>query len=200
MRLTRPALRRARRAPVPRSFDGVSWVQMAEPSKEVAEACAKIPAAAMLSGDAQFVYTVAKALAEGEEPPENEEDLSVKVTEDVRAAYLVKQIDANVAMVPVGSIALDPKLNVPAPNSTFRGLGEEASLSLSSWELLDGTPATQQLAGSLKAKFLPAASLTALRSMLWPGFTAFCAPGSNVSGYVYVGDGMKNADIAFCLP
>lgn len=177
---------------------------MAEPNSETVEVCAKIPAVVKLSGDAQFVYTVPKEIPEvpeGEEPPEGEEmETETKITEDVRAACLVKEIDASIAMVPVGSITVDPKLKVPVTNTTFYGLSKEASLALSSWELLNGMSAAHQLAGSLKAKFLPAPSLTVLRSLVWPGFTAFCAPGSSVSGYVYVGDGMKNTDVAFCLP
>ncbi|KAG8469661.1 hypothetical protein KFE25_006116 [Diacronema lutheri] len=180
--------------------DGASWAQMAEPDSETAAACAKIPQVAALTGDAQFVYTVSKMVPEGEEPPENEEDLLLKITEDVRAACLVKEIDAAIAMVPVGSISTDAKLGVPVPDSTFAGLSKEASLSLASWELLNGMSATQQLAGSLKAKYVPAASLTVLRSLVWPGFAAFCVPGSRVSGYAYVGDGMQNSDVAFCLP
>ena len=195
------ALTRARPTTrTPRSSDGASWAQMAEPDSETAAACAKIPQVAALTGDAQFVYTVSKMVPEGEEPPENEEDLLLKITEDVRAACLVKEIDAAIAMVPVGSISTDAKLGVPVPDSTFAGLSKEASLSLASWELLNGMSATQQLAGSLKAKYVPAASLTVLRSLVWPGFAAFCVPGSRVSGSAYVGDGMQNSDVAFCLP
>jgi hypothetical protein len=89
-------------------------------------------------------------LAEGEEPPENEEELTRKITEDVRAAYLVKQVDAEIAMLPVGTIITDPKLGVPVVNTTFEGLGMEASLALGSWELLSGMSASLQLLGSLR--------------------------------------------------
>jgi radial spoke head protein 9 len=181
-------------------LDGVSWAQMPEIDAETASACAKISAVAKLTGDVQFVYTVTKAPAEGEEPPETEEELSRKITEDVRAAYLVKQIDAHIAMLPVGSIITDPKLGVAVVNTTFEGLGMEASLALGSWELLSGMSAALQLVGSLKSKHMPASSLSVVRSLVWPGFAAYCVPGQSTAGYAYVGDGFKNADIAFCLP
>ncbi|KAJ1619394.1 hypothetical protein T492DRAFT_1085728 [Pavlovales sp. CCMP2436] len=181
-------------------FDGVSWAQMAQPDAATVEACAKISPVAKLTGDAQFVYSIVSVVAEGEEPPENEDDLVVKITEDVRAACLVKQIDAAVSILPVGAISVDPKLGVPIANSTFPGLSKEASLALSSWELLSEMSAQQQLAGSLKTKFIPSASLTVVRSLVWPGYSAYCLPGTSAWGSVYVGDGMKNGDVAFSLP
>jgi radial spoke head protein 9 len=173
---------------------------MAEPDAVTLSACSKIPPVASLTGDAQFIYTVTKVLPEGEEPAEGEEELEIKVTEDVRVAYLVKKIDASIAMIPVGAIEFYSKLGVPIANTTFGGLSKEASLSLGSWELLNGMPALQQLTGSLKSKHIPASSLTVLRSLVWPGFAAYCVPDTNVWGYAYVGDGMKNTDVAFCLP
>lgn len=181
-------------------LDGASWAQMPEIDAETALTCAKISSVAKLTGDVQFVYTVTKVLAEGEEPPENDDELSRKITEDVRAAYLVKQIDAEIAMLPVGAIIPDPKLGMPVVNTTFEGLRIEASLALGSWELLSGMSASLQLVGSLKSKHVPSSSLSVVRSLLWPGFAAYCVPGASTAGYAYVGDGFKNADIAFCLP
>ena len=179
-------------------LDGASWAQMPEIDAETAHACGTISPVAKLTGDAQFVYTVAKVPAEGEELAE--EELTRKITEDVRAAYLVKQIDAEIAMLPVGAIIPDPKLGVPVVNTTFEGLGTEASLALGSWELLGGMSASLQLVGSLKSKHIASASLSVVRSLIWPGFAAYCVPGQSTAGYAYVGDGFKNADIAFCLP
>jgi len=181
-------------------LDGASWAQMIEPEPAVVEACKMIPATAMLTGDAAFQYTVTHEVPEGEEPPENPEDLTVTITEDVRAACMVKEIDAAIAMVPVGAIIQDPTLGVPMANSTFAGLSKQESLDLKSWELLAGLSASQQLAGSLKSKHMPAHSLTVLRSLSWPGFCAFCVPSTDKWGYIYVGDGQKNSDIAFSLP
>lgn len=187
------------RAPA-RSSDGVSWAQMVEPDADTVAVCAKIPANAALTGDAAFQYTVTKEVPEGEEPPENEEDLVAKPTEDVRVACMVKEIDAAIAMVPVGAITPDPKLGVPVDNTTFGGLSQPAALALTSWELLNGTSTSHQLVGSLKSKYIPSHELAVLRSLLWPGFAAYAAPNSSKWGYCYVGDGQKNADIAFCLP
>mmetsp|Transcript_13487 Transcript_13487/g.35985 ORF Transcript_13487/g.35985 Transcript_13487/m.35985 type:complete len:261 (+) Transcript_13487:41-823(+) len=180
--------------------DGATWAQMPEPESPIVEACRKIPTNVNLNGDPQFQYNIKTEVPEGEEPPENEEELDVSITEDVRVAFIVKEIEGAIAMIPAGAIVPEPKLGIPMINSMFTGLAQEESLALTSWELLSGLSASQQLAGSLKAKYIPAHDLTVLRSLLWPGFAAYTVPRSSTWGYVYVGDGKKNDDIAFSLP
>ena len=38
-----------------------------------------------------------------------------------------------------------------------------------------------------------------LRNMIWPGFFAYHKAGSNTFGSVYIGDGLKNADLPFMI-
>ncbi len=39
-----------------------------------------------------------------------------------------------------------------------------------------------------------------VRSLLWPGFTAFNQPGTRAYGCVYNGLAQRNLDLAFMLP
>merc|ERR1719198_355397 len=54
--------------------------------------------------------------------------------------------------------------------------------------------------GSLCVRHDESIGCVQVRSLLWPGATAFCWPGSAFWGYAYFGTGEKNGDIAFMLP
>ena len=54
--------------------------------------------------------------------------------------------------------------------------------------------------GALVAKFDESVNVVTWRSLVYPGFLAYTMVGGAVSGYVYVGNGEKNGDIAFMLP
>jgi radial spoke head protein 9 len=38
-----------------------------------------------------------------------------------------------------------------------------------------------------------------LRNMIWPGYFAYHKVGTNIFGSVYIGEGLKNADLPFML-
>ena len=54
--------------------------------------------------------------------------------------------------------------------------------------------------GALVTRNDPATGSVTVRNLLYPGAVAFCKPGTPTWGYVYSGNGEKNADIAFMLP
>lgn len=54
--------------------------------------------------------------------------------------------------------------------------------------------------GALVSKFDEATNVATWRSLVYPGFHAYCTVGAGTAGYVYFGNGEKNADIAFMLP
>ena len=42
-------------------------------------------------------------------------------------------------------------------------------------------------------------TVATVRSLLWPGYVAYNVTGTNLFGGVYLGDGVKNKDLAFML-
>ena len=160
-------------------------------------------------------------------PPEEDEEPApppvrpVRVTELQRLAYTVKLIDQETSIVPAGAYILT-ETGAVIPDSTFRGLSYTDSLTKSAY--LHFRPATDPAklrtiagdAATYQSQFLdsidddtPAgcwvvrtdagANATILRSLLWPGYSAYHIPGTSSFGGAYFGPGNRNSDLAFLL-
>ena len=193
--------------------DGVSWAQLSVPTEETKALVAKLPAALAFSGDITTETEIpAPPPAEGEEPAEPS-----KLTEEQRLAVVVAELDAAAASAPAGALSLTPAGVVANP--TFSGLDAAGAMSVGSYVLIDQPKAKNVLAdatnqaadflatadslvpkGALVTRNDPATGSVTVRNLLYPGAVAFCKPGTPTWGYVYSGNGEKNADIAFMLP
>ncbi|CAE7691782.1 rsph9 [Symbiodinium pilosum] len=144
------------------------------------------------------------------------------LTELHRLSLLVQEIDFDTAAVPKGAYSLN-EAQVVVPNSAFRGL-ESAKATLLQNYVHFRPPASvvslkAQAANDLdfQSNFLDSLSddlpkgcwavrqepeksaLVTLRSLMWPGYSAFHVPGTGKFGSVYFGYASKINDLAFLL-
>lgn len=169
-----------------------------------------------------------KAEGEGEEDEldSSSEDEAQKIppknfTELDRLSFTVKAIENDCQIVPLGSVKLIPKHEVRR-NEAFKGLSAEEALDLKSYihfrsarseakrELNEQDDAIfrpdflesisdDPVHGSWSIQLDTTKSQTTARSLLWPGYVAFHTLNSKVYGGVYIGTGVKNADLPFML-
>merc|ERR1719356_1697855 len=148
--------------------------------------------------------------------------LTVENADKVLAlALTVQDIDFDTAVVPKGSYALN-EAHVVVPSSDFKGLGVTEATSLTKYAhfrppaSIAALRALARTDAEFYASFLDpleadlpkgcwavrqdhAATLVTLRSLSWPGYTAFHVPGTNKFGGAYFGYGQKSRDLAFML-
>jgi len=146
---------------------------------------------------------------------------SPRLTELHRLSALVRQIDAETSAVPRGSFRLDESGSV-GPSFGFRGLSVTAAQELRNWvhfrpssdvdklraiasddvqfhkEFLDSVETDLPL-GCWNVRTSTAADAVFLRSLLWPGYSAFHLTGTDRFGGCYVGVGERKNDLAFLL-
>mmetsp|Transcript_49412 Transcript_49412/g.105188 ORF Transcript_49412/g.105188 Transcript_49412/m.105188 type:complete len:268 (+) Transcript_49412:186-989(+) len=143
------------------------------------------------------------------------------LTELMRLSTMIEAIDADTAVVPKGAYSLNEN-NIIVANSSFQGLPNGEATSLAKYVHL--RPATDP--GALRAaarsdaeyysnfldgldadlpkqcwtvrQEMPTAPVT-IRSLSWPGYTAFHVPGSTKFGGVYFGYGQKVRDLPFLM-
>ncbi|CAM9172444.1 unnamed protein product [Phaeothamnion confervicola] len=144
-----------------------------------------------------------------------------RLREEHRLAYIVAQIDREVAVVPRGAWVVDGARRV-RPKRPFEGLSAEAAASLRGYRHFR-PPQGAQAVAALERKGLvraddfldaleedrpagiwsvfiePSGSVAGLRSRLWPGFYFFHEIGTPEYGGVYFGTGLRNTDLAFML-
>jgi radial spoke head protein 9 len=151
--------------------------------------------------------------ADGEDPAEPK-----TVTEIDRLAVIVAEIDTECAMLPAGALTKKADGSV-VDSPTFAGLDHAKATSAKSFVFVNQPKAVSANADAMTAatdflttcdelvptnalvsKFDEATNVVTWRSLLYPGFLAYCTVGSATAGYVYSGNGEKNADIAFMLP
>jgi radial spoke head protein 9 len=154
--------------------------------------------------------------------PEDQEKIPTKnFTELDRLSYVVRAICHDCQLVPYGSFRITPG-NELTRNKSFSGLllsqvkdiknyghfrpvelEEKRDMidrgdGLNAFDFFDpiekDTPK-----GSWSLVTDPSGSLACLRSQLWPGYFAYHLAGSQRYGGVYIGDGIKNSDLAFML-
>jgi len=199
--------------------DGVSWSQLPLVTAEMVEDVAKVTTYGLkLSGDiATQIEIPVPPPAEDEEPPAEEVEPKF-VTEIQRIAVMVDAIDTECAMCPAGALLKKADHSV-VDSPTYGGLSYGKALSSASYVFMEQPKAVSVLTdaltgssdflkscrdivpgGALTCKFDEATNVVTWRSLLYPGFMAYAAVGSTAHGYCYVGDGIKNTDIAFMLP
>jgi radial spoke head protein 9 len=143
------------------------------------------------------------------------------LTELDRLSFVIHQIDSQCFLVPVGSFKRTPLGEVHV-NEAFSGLSLAAAANLNSYmhfrvchqadkiaahERNDDIYVEDFLDNAAKVKHHGGWTVTKdtscttgiLRSRLWPGFMVFHRANTNVYGNFYMGNGIKNVDIAFMI-
>ena len=160
-------------------------------------------------------------LASSSEEDPNKDFIPRNLTEEDRLLYTVHAIENDCNIVPQGAFRMNEDHEVER-NASFRGLDSKGCFELSKYshfrncqnaikkELLLKDDAVFQ------ADFLDEVSTdlpkgcwsvqkdsngktAVIRNHIWPGYTAYHSAGTCNFGGVYVGDGLKNADLAFML-
>ena len=154
--------------------------------------------------------------------PGDDEKLPKKnFTELDRLSYVIRSIEHDCQVVPVGSFRMTPG-NELVRSKTFEGLTmssikdlknfghfrkpehqDKKDLinrgdSLYNFDFLD--PVDKDIPKGSWSHFIdPSGSLSCLRSLLWPGFISYHRASSDIYGGVYIGDGVKNSDLPFMI-
>ncbi|EPR64015.1 putative Radial spoke head protein 9 [Toxoplasma gondii GAB2-2007-GAL-DOM2] len=155
----------------------------------------------------------------------NEEGSShhrVALNEVHALSHRVSRIDDSTAVVPRGAFRLKFG-NKIAPAPEFKGLSFGEAQKISSWvhfrpaENLENLKALASTdyqfhadfletlesdvpKGSWSVRYDPSSSTVTVRSLLWPGYIAYCVLNTNFFGGVYIGNGEQNLDLPFLLP
>jgi radial spoke head protein 9 len=148
------------------------------------------------------------------EPPKN-------MTELDRLSFVVKAIENDCQIVPLGSIKLTP-LHEVRKNEAFKGLCQETAFSEESYlhfrsaqtkdkkelnqkddaifrpDFLESI-AEDDIKGSWSVQPDTTKSQVIIKSLLWPGYYSYHKLRSKIFGGVYIGDGIKNVDLPFML-
>jgi radial spoke head protein 9 len=138
-----------------------------------------------------------------------------------RLAFIVRSIEDNCQIAPVGAFKMTPHHEVTR-NEAFRGLCREGSLKFENYvhfrnvqdeskkASLDdpSTPFNDRFLECIEAdkpfgqwtsQLDQSGKNTILRSLLWPGYSFYHTHGTKRFGSVYIGDGLKNQELAFML-
>ncbi|XP_035000476.2 radial spoke head protein 9 homolog [Hippoglossus stenolepis] len=152
---------------------------------------------------------------------DEEEEVVTKVNEESRLAVTVHHIEEEVSVVPRGAFVKSPHGLVQI-NRSFGGLSHSEAGKLDSFlhfsepknlkkksilEMSQLNPAIDFLdvlsddipKGSWSLQFECGSKVCVLRSLLWLGLTFYHVPMTPQHGYIYIGDGAKNLDLAFML-
>jgi len=163
--------------------------------------------------------------ADASEPtPEGGEQPSASLpplTEADKLSQVVQEIDFDSAVVPKGAYALN-EAHMVVPSSDFKGLGLTEAKSLASYVHFRAPTSVACLRalartdvqfysnfldplkgdlpfGSWAVRQDPSVSLVTLRSLTWPGYSAYHIPNTTKFGGLYFGYGQKNRDLPFIL-
>lgn len=147
-------------------------------------------------------------------------EVTTKIKEDQRLAAVIGAVDRECAVVPHGSYIKKASGDIEA-KASFQGLSLADAGKLQSYmhfrtpeikrtaleraqqdKTLDFfDPVAQDVPeGCWNLQYERGGAVVVLKSLIWPGFTFFHAPGTRNFGYVYSGLGQKNLDLAFMLP
>ena len=141
------------------------------------------------------------------------------MTETDRLSFVVRAIDRDCSVVPVGGFKMMP-INELRRNDLFEGLNSEdldkkekyvhfrpvenqekkdkiaMGKAVLDFEFLDSI-ADDPIKDSWSIHVDSTKTTSSLRSMVWPGYFAYCKANSDQFGGVYIGYGIKNVDIPF---
>lgn len=143
------------------------------------------------------------------------------LTELDRLSVVVHQIDKRCSAVPRGVMKYTASHQV-CQNEAFRGLSCQDAMNLCNWQHMRAvcTDEKKELIARHEAiyndRFLDelesdmpnkcwsvlsdvTKTVAIIRSQLWPGFFAYHRCNTNIHGCVYIGDGLRNHDLAFML-
>jgi radial spoke head protein 9 len=154
------------------------------------------------------------------------EDDEVKVppknlTELDRLAFVVKAIENDCQVIPIGSIKLTP-LHEVRKNEAFKGLDsktaflEESYLHFRSAQTKEKKELNQKDDAIFRPDFLESIthddikgswsvqpdttkSQVMIKSLLWPGYYSYHKLCTKIFGGLYIGDGIKNVELPFML-
>ena len=143
------------------------------------------------------------------------------ITELDRLSFMVHQLEQSCFVSPRGKMKYVPSGKV-VPNEAFRGLSLEEASDLNNWQFLT-PPKDPEVRGVIErgeqtyndacfdkvSSAFPKNSwsvqgdvtgtLVTLKSHLWPGFYAFHRAQTDIVGMIYVGDGVRNSNLAFMV-
>jgi len=152
--------------------------------------------------------------AEIKVPPKN-------FTELDRLAYIIRAIDIDCAALPVGALKLSPTHELRY-NDTFKGLSIAEASDLNNYQHFR-PPLTEEKKEFITRgdaifqlnfldpldKDLPrgcwsihadsSKTQVTVRSLLWQGYLTFHRANSNIYGFCYFGNGIKNSDLPFLI-
>ena len=141
------------------------------------------------------------------------------MTETDRLSFVVRAIDRDCAVVPVGGFKMMP-INELRRNDLFEGINSEdlekkekyvhfrpvenqekkdkiaMGKAVLDFEFLDNI-ADDPIKDSWSIHVDSTKTTSSLRSLVWPGYFAYCKANSDQFGGVYIGYGIKNVDIPF---
>lgn len=144
-----------------------------------------------------------------------------KFTELDRLAFVIRAIENDCAVIPIGAVKLTPAHELRIDHS-FRGLTAEQANNLSNWQhfrepqndekkmsmqnedaifhknFLDGLE-NDRPKGCWSVQCDDSKANVTVRNLLWPGFIGYHEARSPVFGYCYFGSGLKNVDLPFML-
>jgi len=180
-----------------------------------------------LASDKPFTGNAAEPLEPEnltQEPADDAEaplEAAEKLTELDRLSQAVQEIDFDTAAVPTGAHCLN-EAHMVVQSSDFKGLGLTEATSITKFVHLRPPTSVACLRALARTdtqfygSFLdslesdlpkgcwsvrqdPSAALVTLRSLSWPGYTAYHVPGTTKFGSVYFGYGQRNKDLPFIL-
>ena len=141
------------------------------------------------------------------------------MTETDRLSFVVRAIDRDTSVVPVGGFKMLP-INELRRNDLFEGLNSEdldkkekyvhfrpvenqekkdkiaMGKAVLDYEFLDNI-ADDPIKDTWSIHVDSTKTISTLRSLVWPGYFAYCKSNSDQFGGVYIGYGIKNIDIPF---
>ena len=141
------------------------------------------------------------------------------MTETDRLSFVVRAIDRDCSVVPVGGFKMMP-INELRRNDLFEGLNSEdlnkkekyvhfrpvenqekkdkiaMGKAVLDFEFLDSI-ADDPIKDSWSIHVDSTKTTSSIRSVVWPGYFAYCKANSDQFGGVYIGYGIKNVDIPF---
>ena len=141
------------------------------------------------------------------------------MTETDRLSFVVRAIDRDCSVVPIGGFKMLP-INELRRNDLFEGLNSEdldkkekyvhfrpvenqekkdkivMGKAIFDFEFLDSIT-DDPIKDSWSIHVDSTKTISTLRSLVWPGYFAFCKANTDQFGGVYIGYGIKNIDIPF---
>jgi radial spoke head protein 9 len=138
-----------------------------------------------------------------------------------RLAYVVRAIESDCAVVPIGAFKLTPGHELRYDDN-YRGLTPTEAMDINNWQHFRHPQSVSKMEiiqmdeAIFFKKFLDdlqddqpkgcwslqndsSGFKVSLTSLLWPGFIGYHQCGKNVFGYAYFGNGLKNVDLPFML-